>query len=156
MIFLTVGTQLNFDRLVRLVDEWNALNPSVEVFGQIGESSFTPRFSHRASLPVNEFHAQLCRTELVVSHAGMGSILTSLEARKPIIVVPRDHTLGEHRNRHQMSTASKLSHIAGVYVAWTKGELFSLMDQRSLLSTPGTDASNRRLVEFLRKQLFVG
>ncbi len=37
MIFVTVGEQLPFDRLVRAVDEWAAASGK-EVFAQIGNS----------------------------------------------------------------------------------------------------------------------
>ena len=51
MIFVTVGTQLPFDRLVRAVDAWAAEHPQVDVFGQIGPASFRPKhFAHADTL----------------------------------------------------------------------------------------------------------
>ncbi len=46
MIFLTVGTQLPFDRLVAAVDAWAARQPGQEVFGQIsdpGPAGYRPK-----------------------------------------------------------------------------------------------------------------
>jgi UDP-N-acetylglucosamine transferase subunit ALG13 len=44
MIFLTVGTQFPFDRLVRAVDEaFDNGAIDEEVFAQIGETSYRPR-----------------------------------------------------------------------------------------------------------------
>jgi len=36
MIFVTVGAQMAFDRLIRAVDAWAGVHPAVSVFGQIG------------------------------------------------------------------------------------------------------------------------
>ena len=40
MIFVTVGSQLPFDRLVRAVDDWAAGNGGAAAFAQIGASSY--------------------------------------------------------------------------------------------------------------------
>ena len=42
MIFVTVGTQLPFDRMIRVVDEWVAQTGRRDVFAQIGDASYTP------------------------------------------------------------------------------------------------------------------
>ena len=38
MIFLTVGTQLPFDRLVTVVNEFSIANPEVKIVGQVGHT----------------------------------------------------------------------------------------------------------------------
>ena len=46
MIFLTVGTQLPFDRLVAAVDDWCAARGESDVFGQIcdpGPDGYRPK-----------------------------------------------------------------------------------------------------------------
>ena len=43
MIFVTVGTDLPFDRMVRVMDEWAGQNPQREVFAQIGEGGWQPQ-----------------------------------------------------------------------------------------------------------------
>ena len=42
MIFVAVGTQLPFDRLIRSVDQW-AGRSRHEVFAQIGPADYVPR-----------------------------------------------------------------------------------------------------------------
>ncbi len=53
---------------------------------------------------------------MIVSHAGMGTILKSIEYDKPLILVPRLASLGEHRNDHQVATASKLDNYLNIKV----------------------------------------
>lgn len=55
--------------------------------------------------------------DVIVAHAGMGSILTALSMGKPIIVMPRRAIWQEHRNDHQMASAGKLRATAGLTVA---------------------------------------
>ncbi|MDO7086717.1 glycosyltransferase [Pseudocolwellia sp. AS88] len=131
MIFLTIGTQLTFDRLIIAMDEWAGNNPHVEVFAQIGNTSFKPnnmKFSNYIN--PQDFTSLMCRTELIVSHAGMGTIISSLIAQKPIIVMARDSDLGEHRNQHQKSTARKFSELDGCNACFDKTGLFNLLDNR--------------------------
>ena len=42
MIFVTVGTQLAFDRLVQAVDAWVGNNPGERAYAQIGPATFQP------------------------------------------------------------------------------------------------------------------
>jgi UDP-N-acetylglucosamine transferase subunit ALG13 len=134
MIFVTVGTQLAFDRLIVAMDEWAGKNPSEEVFAQTGPMSAKP--SHMRSeefIPPDKADELFRNADLVVSHAGMGSILTSLKYRKPIVIVPRKAELGEHRNDHQLATAKWLGDRPGLFVAWDTGELLAILDRRAEL-----------------------
>src|SRR5262249_19256768 len=106
MIFVTVGVQLPFDRLVRAVDEWAGERRRTDVFAQIGPSDYQPRhieFSPFVDPP--EFRRLVEAADVLVAHAGMGSIITALELGKPLLVMPRRADYGEHRNDHQLATA---------------------------------------------------
>jgi UDP-N-acetylglucosamine transferase subunit ALG13 len=70
----------------------------------------------------------------LVAHAGIGSILTSLRRSKPLIILPRLASLGEHRNDHQNATAQMIKENKYAYVATNEKELRELlhMDLRPL------------------------
>jgi UDP-N-acetylglucosamine transferase subunit ALG13 len=123
MIFLTVGTQLPFDRLVRATMDWHARNPGAAVFGQIGDSDLHPGFDHAAHLDMAEHERCMAAAEVVVSHVGMGTILTCVSEARPLIAMPRRAHLGEHRNDHQAATAAQLSAKITLCVVETAGEL---------------------------------
>ena len=107
MIFLTVGTQLPFDRLVSAVDDWAA--PGHEVVAQIGNSRLQPRHLRcKAFMSAGEFRDCFHAADVIVAHAGMGTILTGLDLGKPVVVVPRLAAFGEHRNDHQLATVEQL------------------------------------------------
>jgi len=117
VIFVTVGTQLPFERLVRAVDEWAGNNKDKTVFIQLGQTFFRPSNCEFSAFTDPAYWDQLFHeSELIVSHAGMGTILKSIEHDKPLILVPRLASLGEHRNDHQVATASKFGNYLNIKV----------------------------------------
>ncbi len=141
MIFAAVGTQMPFDRLVKALDRWAAANPDVTVVAQTGETEIVPEaLECHAFLAPEKFAACQMNAELIVSHAGMGAILSAGTLGKPLIMMPRRHALGEHRNDHQMATARRFKCRPGIHVAWDEDELVSLLNRRGDLAA-GHEAS---------------
>ena len=135
MIFLSVGTQLSFDRLVQTVDEWNSTQTH-EVFAQVGPSTLAPNNMEYKDFIAPSEVSDLCRkADLLVAHAGMGSILTALKYQTPIIVLPRKASLGEHRNEHQLATARWVEKLPGVFVAWDEMELIEFLERSNELAS---------------------
>lgn len=136
MIFVTVGTQLPFDRLISAVDDWAGERRVSDVIAQIGPSSLVPKHvSVKPFVAADEFQQFVKEASLIIAHAGMGSIITAMELGKPIIIMPRRASLGEHRNEHQLATAQQLSG-RGVHVAQERADLWNLLDQRAALTPP--------------------
>ena len=153
MIFVTVGSQLPFDRLVRAVDDWAAGNGGAAAFAQIGASSYRPsHMDWAAYLPVDAFRRKLEAASLVVSHAGMGNLLLALQAKKPILVMPRRLQLDEIRNDHQLATAKWLRQMAGVTVADDTDELVEAL-RRGEWQQPGDvrDTASPELLAAVRE-----
>ncbi len=152
MILLTVGTQLPFDRLVDAIDEYGRKSGE-EVVAQTGDAPDARRWPHldvRTWIAPSEFDDLLARCRVIVSHAGIGTILSAREAGRPLVVLPRRHDLGEHRNDHQMATARELAGSSGVYVAWEVGDIPALLGKD--LAPPENDQSPRlkSLIDGLR------
>jgi len=130
MIFVTVGTDLPFDRLVRVVDSWAAATGRDDVFAQIGYGGWEPshiRFTKFLKPP--EFIERFNSASMIISHAGMGTILSALHYGKPILVMPKRASLREHRNEHQLATARHMKEMARVNVAFDETELRQQLDQ---------------------------
>jgi UDP-N-acetylglucosamine transferase subunit ALG13 len=123
MIFVTVGEQLPFDRLIRTVDEWAGPSKK-EVFAQIGRSAYKPQhISYKNFLTPEEFKENLLAADIVVAHAGMGTIITALELGKPILIMPRQTKFGEVRNDHQLATAKRFSALNYISIALDEIEM---------------------------------
>lgn len=134
MIYVTVGTQLAFDRLIKATDTWAGLHPDVKVFAQIGPSTLKPaHMEHAQFLSPSRADALMREASVIVAHAGMGSVLTALALQRPIIIVPRSASQGEHRNDHQLATARWLHGRPGVFVAWDETQVAGLLNDRPRL-----------------------
>lgn len=134
VIFLTVGTQLPFNRLTRVVDAWCARSGrGSDVFGQMGRlgtDDYRPSaFTWVESLTPDEFDQHIAKARLVISHAGMGSIIAALDCCAPILILPRRASLGEQRSDHQVATARRFADRPGVLTATEAEDIPDLIDQ---------------------------
>lgn len=151
MIFVAVGTQFPFDRLIRYVDEWAGKN-QVLGMAQIAGGEYLPQhLQWERFLPATAFNQHLQAASLIISHAGMGNIITALENQKPIIVMNRQYALGEHRNDHQLDGLEWMGKLPGVYTASTQEALYALLDQRDTLPLANALPGARRqgLADFI-------
>lgn len=129
MIFLTVGTQLPFDRLVGAVDRWAAIRPGAGVVAQVGPTALRPAaIAWERFLSPAECRERMRAADAIVAHAGMGTILTALELGTPIVVMPRAAALGEHRNDHQLATARRFAELGSIAVAFDEAQLHARLD----------------------------
>jgi len=125
LIFVTVGEQLPFDRLISTIDDW-ASKSGVAVYAQIGNTLYRPNFiEYRSSLGPADFSDAFKTAELIIGHAGMGTIITALELNKPLLIMPRKASLGEHRNDHQFATAKRFIARGNISVAFDEIELLA-------------------------------
>ncbi|MDC7799932.1 glycosyltransferase [Stenotrophomonas geniculata] len=157
MILVTVGTQFGFDRLIQWMDLWAVAHPDVDVFAQIGDGDFQPahmRWTREIS-PM-EFPSVISTASVIVSHAGMGTIISANLSSKTIIIVPRRADLGEHRNEHQLATARRFSDLPGCRVAETQEQLDAHLANldSSVSASMGAAAGDlsQRIFEFLERE----
>jgi exosortase len=149
LIFVTVGTQLPFDRLVEAVDHWAREAGRGDVFAQTGGGSFTPRnMDHAPEVSPAECRRHFEQAAVVVAHAGMGSIITALELGKPIVIMPRLAEHREHRNDHQVATCERFESLPNVFVARRAEEIPARIEAAlasPALAPAGVDASGELL-----------
>ncbi|MCE7066597.1 glycosyltransferase [Dyadobacter sp. CY326] len=121
MIFITVGTQGPFDRLISIMDDLAQELPEIPFVAQISESTYKVKhMKHFEFIGPTEFDKYFSSAKIIVSHAGMGTIISALEYNKPIIIFPKLASLGEHRNEHQLATARRLERLNYLHVAYDR------------------------------------
>ena len=131
MIFVTVGNTDPFDRLIRAVERWSiARTPREDICAQIGAGEFVPTsFPTDRFLDPLAFESRFKGAELVISHAGMGTIITALELGKPLLVMPKRASLGEQRNEHQLATVEHVCGKNSIWVAHDEHEFPAVLDR---------------------------
>ena len=118
MIFVATGTQLAFPRLIAAMD---AMAPGLDepVIAQVGpDAEVRPNIETHGRLAPDRYETLFREARLVVAHAGIGTILLAKRLQRPLILVPRRHALGEHRNDHQIATSREVEGTPGIRVAW--------------------------------------
>ena len=131
MIFLTVGTQFPFDRLVKAIDDAceNGLF-NEEIFAQIGDSSYKPRnFRYVKFLEKIHFDSRFKDALKIISHAGIGTVTMAMDYSKPLLVLPRLARHGEIVNDHQLDIARKFAKSDYLLVAYDTKELWQKIEE---------------------------
>jgi UDP-N-acetylglucosamine transferase subunit ALG13 len=109
VIFVTVGTnEARFDRLLHAVA---ALDLDEDVVVQHGHSSsIGPAGASLVDfLPFEGIVAMVRRSRVVVTHAGVGSVMVSLANGKRPIVVPRLKAFAEAVDDHQLELGRRFA-----------------------------------------------
>ena len=120
MILVMLGTQNNsFHRLLEEID--NLIEKGIitdEVVVQAGHTKYDSKNMKIFGLISQEELEELIKkADLVITHGGVGSIITSLKKGKKVIALPRLHEYQEHVNDHQkeiVETFNEKGYIIGV------------------------------------------
>lgn len=121
MLFVTVGNATQpFIRLLRAIDE---LKTAGEISGhvvlQVGRaSSFRPQScEYHDVVPYERFTELIAEADVIVSHAGAGTLTHVMGIGKTPVVMPRRAKYGEHVDDHQLELAEALERQDRVIVA---------------------------------------
>lgn len=112
MIFVTLGTQdKSFKRLLNLIQEQiDKGNIKDKVIVQAGYTKFrSDNMEIYDYIDNHKFTKLINSCDLLITHGGVGSILTGLKANKKIIAVPRLEKYKEHTNDHQLQIVNNFS-----------------------------------------------
>jgi beta-1,4-N-acetylglucosaminyltransferase len=157
MIFVTVGTQFPFERLVRKLDTTcSQYLAGRKVFAQIGASEYRPSsFDYAQSLSSREFETYMKESSAVIGHAGMGTITMAMEYNKPLLVLPRLKKFGEVVNDHQVAIARRFEASGYLLAAYSEdelpGKLEELMDFVPKRRQVDAGAVSSAIAEFLKE-----
>ena len=112
MILVTLGTQdKTFPRLLDAIQQQidNGIIKD-EVIVQAGNTKYESKDMKIFDLIDRDSFADLIKKcDLLITHGGVGSIITGLKNGKKIIAAPRLAKYGEHTNDHQLQIIEKFS-----------------------------------------------
>lgn len=154
MIFVSAGTQFPFDRLIEMADRLSQ-ETGAEVVAQAIPGKYKPKnFELLGIIPNEEYARLLAKCDMVLAHAGMGVIISAMRENKPIVVLPRLASLGEHRNEHQTSTATHLRQMGYVTVIDGYDRLKDYAANPAGAVSHSLDAAPpAELIDFIRAQI---
>ncbi|MCC6222821.1 MAG: hypothetical protein IT201_04950 [Thermoleophilia bacterium] len=151
MIFVTVGTnEAPFDRLLRWLDD---LAREEVVVVQHGPSPVRPVGAECvAFMSFPEVVERMREARIVITHAGVGSVMTALLAGRRPIVVPRLRRFGEAVDDHQLAFGRRMAE-AGLAILVEEPEELATAVARGGSQIDARLRSDRRLVGELREYL---
>ncbi len=109
MIFVTLGTNdKQFVRLLEAVDK--AIDEKAITDRVVVQAGFTKYESKNMeifdSMDRDKFSSFMNEADLIITHGGVGTIMTALQERKKILAAARLHEYHEHVNDHQTQLLS--------------------------------------------------
>lgn len=152
MIFVILGTQkFQLNRLLKVLDEYVRDGKIQEgVFAQIGYSTYLPKhFEYRRFLDKADYDYKIQQANLVISHAGVGSILNVNKAGKPCIVFPRLAKYNEHVDDHQCEVAEEFSQKKYVLVCHEKDDLLEMIQKSRNMSFGHYDDQEENMLHII-------
>ena len=144
MIFVTLGTQdKEFRRLLTDIDE--CINKGIIKDKVIVQAGYTKYDSKNMQifdlLDKDEFDKYIKECDLLITHGGVGSILTGLKNSKKVIAAPRLFKYNEHMNDHQLQIVSRFSEM-GYILPYNESDKLAEVIQKSKKFKPKKYVSN--------------
>lgn len=129
MIFVTVGTCEPFERLMRAVE---TLDFDERVIVQRGLSRTTPGNAEALDfVPYPQLVEFVREARVVVTHAGVGTVLTALLNGVKPVVVPRLEEHGEAVDDHQLELATRLERLGLVRAVRDTAQLAEIVREEA-------------------------
>lgn len=109
LILICLGaSEFGMDRLLKYVDELcdEGFLDGREIIAQTGASEYVPvHYKAFKLIAREEFATYVQNADLIITHAGTGSVIPPLKKGKKIIVFPRLAKYNEHIDDHQLELA---------------------------------------------------
>ena len=152
MIFVILGThELEFKRLLKYLKD---MDIKEEVIIQSGNTNFTSnKYKVIPFLDQNDFNKYIKESTLVITHGGVGSILTALRHKKKVITMPRLSKYNEHNDDHQLEICNKLSKEGYTMNCTDYDSLKEFIENYKKIELRPYIFDNSRLINFLTETI---
>lgn len=160
-VLVTIGSmsEKKFTRLFNIIDELcgEGVLDGNQIIAQVGfdhyESSYYKCFDMVAD---EDFKKMIDECDLVVTHAGTGTVTACLKKRKKVIIFPRMAVYDEHYDDHQMELSELFAKKGYVLQATSKEELkFHIRHIGEFTPVPfvsNNERMNKIIIDFIERQ----
>lgn len=156
MIFVALGTQkFQLDRLIKQIDQYVEEGLITEdVIAQVGESKYKPKnYAYKDFLDKKTYESYLQKARVVITHGGVGTIISVINMKKPVIVVPRMKKYGEHVDDHQLDIANEFASKGYILCCNEGDDLLELLESCSTFSFQEYVSQTGHIVELIEDYL---
>ena len=149
MIFVTIGmNDAPWNGLFFRMDDY-AARTGEEVIMQVGNTGFEGKHTECFKFGTNDSMKEIYdRADMIVCHAGLGTILNALERNIPVVMIPRVVVVPELTRDQQGAVAEKVEKIGRGVVVNDLDDVFDGIEKARALKFPPYKRDDS-LVKFL-------
>ena len=156
MILVTLGTQdKTFKRLLEAIQKQiDNGNIKDKVIVQAGSTKFESEKMEIFDLIDREQYSKLIEDcDLLITHGGVGSIITGLKNNKKIIAAPRLAKYGEHTNDHQLQIIEKFSSSELILPLYDFDKLDQIIKQAKKFKPKKYQSNTHNMINLIEKYI---
>ena len=155
MILVTVGsTNFKFDRLFRIIDELckeNVLDGK-DIIAQTGVIDYKIQNYENFDFASKERLEEIGdKADLVICHAGTGTVTGALKKGKKVIVFPRLQRFLEHESDNQLELAEHFYESGHLLFATNKEELIKALEDIKTFAVKPFISNKENFVKLIRE-----
>lgn len=156
MIFITLGTQDKpFTRLLDRVEKLlETKKIKTRVVVQAGCTKYESKYMEIFELlPMDEFEKLIDSCDILITHGGVGSIVTGLKKNKKVIAVARRKKYGEHTNDHQLQIIKEFSKKGFIIPVEDVNDLERALKKASSFQPKEYKSNTEKMVKTVEEQI---
>ena len=153
MILVVLGTQdKQFPRLLEKIDKLiSSKKIKDKVVVQAGNTKYSSsKMEIFDFIPMDKFNDLVNDADVIITHGGVGTILSSLRKDKKVIAVPRLACYGEHVNDHQVQIISEFSSLGYILGCSGVDDLDECLDKLDDFVPVKYKSSNEKMLEIIK------
>lgn len=157
MILVTLGTQdKKFYRLLEALEE--KINQHLiedEVIVQAGCSSDFKSKSMKIFdlIPMDEFDDMIKKCDILITHGGVGSIITGLKNNKKVIAAARLSKYNEHVNDHQLQIIDNFEKEGYILKLDNFNDIDKLIEQTTKFKPKKFKSNTSNMIDLVDKEI---
>ena len=152
LIFVILGTQDKaFTSLLEAID---TLDLKQEIIVQAGSTKYeSNKMKIFDYLEMPDFNKYIEKSDFVITHGGVGSILDSLKHNKKVIAVPRLSEYDEHENNHQLQIVNEFEKLGYILACLDLNELENKIKQINKFKPQKYKSNNTNFIKLLENYI---
>ena len=154
LILVTLGTNdKSFVRLIRKIEDLIVSGIiTEEVVVQAGYTKYESEHMKVFDLiPMDKFQDLMENCCLLITHGGVGTIISGLTKDKKVIAVPRLKKYGEHVNDHQLQIIENFSEAGYILAAYEVEDLEDVLSKVLEFEPQKYESNTNHMIELVRK-----
>lgn len=153
-VLVTTGTaaEYNFHRLLKIIDSLCSRNviDAKTLIVQSTDRDYTPKhYKLCHMMPNDEFQRVMAEADIVISHAGTGTVSAALKMGKRLILFPRLKKYGEHIDDHQLQICQLFTEKSYAMIAKDEEELEQAINQAAKYHFNHFESNTGAFIELL-------